>query len=140
MRIELNKTNKIYLLNKQIKDDEKEKKLTENTMKQLEEQNKQISKAKEDFKHQVIIEKYEKENLEKQHTELFEKYKRLEQIESNSSTGYIKVVHELKEKLEKKIKNKNKIEQSLKAMDNEKTNNRTTAKRKNRNHRSKTRI
>jgi hypothetical protein len=31
VRIELNKTtNKIYLLNKQIKDDEKEKKLTEN--------------------------------------------------------------------------------------------------------------
>jgi hypothetical protein len=42
--------------------------LIEKQMKQLGEQNKLISKAKEDFEHQIIIEKYEKQNLEKHHT------------------------------------------------------------------------
>jgi hypothetical protein len=58
-------------------------------MKELEEQNKQISKAKEDFEHQVILQKYEKENLEKQHTQLSKKYKRLELMKSNKSLDYI---------------------------------------------------
>jgi hypothetical protein len=81
------------LYKKQI--NEKDKQI-EKQIKQLEEQNKQISKAKEDFEHQVIVEKYEKENLEKQHSQLSEKYKRLELIESNNSIGYIKQTNDLK--------------------------------------------
>jgi hypothetical protein len=52
--------------------------------------------VKEYFEHQVMLQKYEKQNLEKEHPQLSEKYKRPELAESNSSTGYIKQVNELK--------------------------------------------
>jgi hypothetical protein len=67
-----------------------------------------------------MIQKYEKQELEKEHKQLSENHKRLELMENNNSTGYIKQVNDLKQKLEKKIEEKDAIEELLTQMNNNK--------------------
>jgi hypothetical protein len=91
--------NKLNETDKQI---EKYKQI-ENQIIQLEEQNKQISKAKEDFELKVILEKYEKQNLENVKQELLNEIEKKKIETMNLKSQYEVDLNNYKKQLEDKI-------------------------------------